>query len=244
VNYASAIHYARRLATFDTQAWRYLPYRAKMKLLGIDLSWASVEQSGLSHERSHWYSDSGGPDLKRLLDTLPIDNSDSVIDLGCGKGGAMLTLARYPFSCVDGVEISEQLAQTAVRNLARRKITNSRVFCADATDFLDLDTYTYIYMYNPFPERVTKSVLNNIRASLLRSGRTITLIYKNPIFDRLLLEYGLKKLLQTEQQHADCPPFGVYFANSTTIRAHSAELQHFVRSSVDLEAKQEETCDI
>jgi hypothetical protein len=90
-------------------------------------------------------------------------------------------------------------------------------------------------------------VLNNIRASLLRSGRTIALIYKNPIFDRLLLEYGFKKLLQTEQQHADYPPFGVYFANSTTIRSHPAELQHFqhfVRSSVDLQAKQEETCDI
>jgi SAM-dependent methyltransferase len=244
VNYISAIRYFRRLATLDTCAWRYLPYRAKMKLLGIDLSWVTVDQSGLSHERSHWHSDSGGPELKRLLDVLPIDDSDAVIDLGCGKGGAMFTLARYPFSRVDGVEICEHFVRIAERNLARLKITNSCVFCADAADFLDLDPYSYIYMYNPFPRRVTEIVLNNIKNSILRRSRTITVIYKNPIFDCLLLECGFKKLVQTEQEHADYPSFGVYFANGVTVQPNSAELQRLFRTSAELRTKQEDKCGI
>ena len=191
-----------------------------MRLLGIDLSLVSVEQSGLSYERSHLHSDSGGPDLKRLLDRLPIERTDAVIDLGCGKGGAMLTLAQYPFFCVDGVELSKQLADTAVRNLQASKISNARVFCSDAADFVDLDSYTHVYMYNPFPEVVMRCVLKNINESVLRRERTLTLIYKNPVFNRLLLDHGFTKILQTEQRHRDYPAFGIYLADIASARSH------------------------
>jgi len=36
-------------------------------------------------------------------------------------------------------------------------------------------------MYNPFPCNVLEAVLANVRASLARRERTLTLIYKNPI---------------------------------------------------------------
>jgi SAM-dependent methyltransferase len=219
MNYDSVLSYIRRLTTFDIQAWRYLPYKVKMKLVGIDLSLVSIEQSGLSYERSHLHSDSGGPDLKGLLDRLPIEKSDAVIDLGCGKGGAMLTLAQYPFLFVDGVELSNQLADTAFKNLQTKRISNARVFCMDAADFVDLDPYTHIYMYNPFPELVMRCVLKNLNESLLRRERSLTLIYKNPVFNSLLLEHGFTKILQTEQRHRDYPAFGVYLADGTSARS-------------------------
>jgi SAM-dependent methyltransferase len=216
MNSTSALKYVRRLASLDIQAWRYLPYKTKMKMRGIDLSLVSVEQIGLSHERSHMHSDSGGPDLKRLLNTLPIDNSDAVIDLGCGKGGAMLTLAQHPFSRVGGVEIAENLAAVARKNIEKLRIPNAFVFCCDAADFVDLDAYTYVYMYNPFPQLVMSSVLDNINESLVRRNRTLTLVYRNPVFDALLLEYGFTKVLQTQQPHPDYPAFAVYLASGTT----------------------------
>jgi SAM-dependent methyltransferase len=199
----------------DRQEWRYLPYRLGMKILRVDLSWVSAKDSGLSEERSHWHSNSGGPDLERLLDTLPISRSDAVLDVGCGKGGAMLTLARYPFARVDGVEISPKLAQIARANLERLGILNAAVFCSDATDFTNLDLYTYLYMYNPFPAQVMLLVLENITSSLKRRKRCATLIYKNPLCNALVLEAGFSKVREFEQTHVHYPPFYVYRADGS-----------------------------
>jgi SAM-dependent methyltransferase len=182
----------------------------KMKILGVDLGWVSVKDSGLSEDRSHWHSNSGGPDLERLLDSLSISPSDSALDLGCGKGGAMLTLARYPFARVDGVEISPGLASIAQKNLRRLGIVNARVFCSDAAGFHDLDRYSYFYMYNPFPEQVMESVMDNITSSLSRQRRAVTLIYKNAVFAHVVNRAGFQKIAETEQRHRDYPAFCVY----------------------------------
>lgn len=126
----------------------------------------------------------------------------------------MLTLARYPFSRINGVEISSNLAQIARQNLRRMGISNSTVFTGDAAAFTDLDCYTYIYMYNPFPEIVVQSVAANIAASLRRRSRKLTLIYKNPVFASVLVDAGFRKVCETLQRHPDYPPFHVYIADS------------------------------
>jgi SAM-dependent methyltransferase len=207
------MHYACRLTTGDTQAWRYLPYQFKMKWRRVDLGWMSVRESGLCEEHSHWHSNSGGPDLDDLLRKLPICLSDTVLDIGCGKGGAMLTLAAWPFSRVDGVEISPNLARVARQNLKRFGISQARVFCCDAADFRDLDDYNYVYMYNPFPETVMRQVVENLQRSLELRPRKLTLIYKNPIFESTLLASGFTKLCETRQIHPNYPPFSVYLAD-------------------------------
>jgi len=199
-----------QLLAGDHKAWTYLPYQIVMKCRGVDLGWVSVRDSALSEARSHWHSNSGGPDLDRLLRTLPISASDSAVDIGCGKGGAILTLRRYPFARVDGIEIAPQLAAIARANLARLDIVNSSVFCCDAAEFTDLHSYTYFYLYNPFPEIVMNSVMNNISSSLEKRPRDATLIYKNPIFENRVLRAGFSKVSQTRQTHPHYPPFAVY----------------------------------
>ncbi len=213
MNYRSAIQYCQLLFQADRQAWKYLPYQLKMKMNGIDLRWTSLQESGLSEERSYRYSDSGGPDLEELLDTLMISSSDAVLDLGCGKGGALITLAEYPFARVDGVEISPKLARIAGTNIKKLQISNSTIYCCDAADFTELDSYSYFYMYNPFPREVTLRVLENIQSSLRRRARQVTLVYKNPVFNRLVLNAGFRSVSDTQQIHPDYPPFSVYAAD-------------------------------
>jgi SAM-dependent methyltransferase len=212
MNYRSALQHLGLLIRGDRQAWRYIPYQLKMKARGIDLRWTSLQESGLSEERCYRYSDSGGPDLESLLDTLPILPSDEVLDIGCGKGGALISFAKYPFSRVDGVEISASLAQVARENIQKLKLTHATVHCCDASDFTSLDSYTYFYMYNPFPHHVMASVLQNIRSSLRRRMRRLTLIYKNAVFHELLVDTGFSKITETLQIHPDYPPFAVYAA--------------------------------
>jgi SAM-dependent methyltransferase len=213
MNYPAVFRYFRRLVRGDPRSWKYLAYELNMFCRGIDLTGASQQCSGISEERSYGYRDSGGPDLDKLLRTLSISSSDTVLDLGCGKAGAMLTLAKYPFARVDGVELSPQLAHIGRLNLQRFRLSHARIFCCDAAEFRDLDLYTYFYLYNPFPETVMRPVLENMVSSLGRRSRKVTVIYKNSLLDHLVVGAGLRKVAETRRTHhrgSIYAPFSIY----------------------------------
>ncbi|MDQ2946720.1 MAG: hypothetical protein M3Y27_12370, partial [Acidobacteriota bacterium] len=75
-------------------------------------------------------------------------------------------------------------------------ITNATIFQSDAADFTNLDWYTFIYMYNPFPEPVMTRTIQNICRSLTRRDRRITLVYKNPVHDYLFAETPFRKIME------------------------------------------------
>ena len=185
-------------------------FRLSMAVRGVQLGWVSVQDLGLSEERSHWHSNSGGPDLETVLRSMGISAEDAALDLGCGMGGAMITLASFPFNRVDGVEISPGLVQVAQRNLNRLGIAGSRVFQSDAADFQDYDPYSFIYMYNPFPRVVMKAVLRNLCDSQQRRPRTITLIYKAADAEDLVLESRFHRARKFD--HCQ-PAFVVYISD-------------------------------
>ena len=206
-----AIWGVRQLMLGDRRQRQEARYRMALKFRRIDLGGATLEQLGLSADHSKPYSNSGGPELDSVLKALSIRPSDSIVDLGCGKGGAMLTLAKYPFRRVDGIEISNSLCRTAEHNLRRAGVRNSVIYCCDAGAFQNFDSYTYIYMYNPFPEAVMQVVMENIRHSLERAPRELFLIYKNPICDASITTAGFRRVMQFDQLHL---PIQVYSAGA------------------------------
>jgi len=141
-----------------------------------------------------FHANSGGPLLEEVLKSLPIRETDAAIDLGCGKGGAILTMAKYPFCRVDGVDLSEPVIRIAQNNLRRMRISKATIYPADASSFRDLDRYNYVYLYHPFPAVVMADVMRNIVDSLKRTPRKMTLIYRNPVFHSLVLEWGCRKI--------------------------------------------------
>jgi SAM-dependent methyltransferase len=187
--------------------WRLLPYLVWLKWHSIDVRGASVKELALEADRSHNHSNSGGPYLAKVLKSCKISSGDSVLDFGCGKGGAMITLAQARFGRVDGVELSPALAEIARKNLKKLHISNAAVYSCDAAELTELDEYDYFYMYNPFPQVVLERVLENIKVSALRRPRRITLIAKNPIYEELLLAAGFQAI---ESFNHDDPPFAVY----------------------------------
>jgi SAM-dependent methyltransferase len=160
--------------------WRAINYRLQFLFRQIDLKNVCVDELKLPVERSYDYADSGGAALERLLNHLEITPQDSIIDFGCGKGGALITLAKYPFSKITGVELSAKLVAIARKNLGKLRLDNVTIELADATEFADLDGYNYFYFFNPFPCRVMKTVIGNISQSLSRKPRKVTIIYLNP----------------------------------------------------------------
>jgi cyclopropane fatty-acyl-phospholipid synthase-like methyltransferase len=152
--------------------------------------------------QSFYYVNSGGPELAKMLSALSIDRGDIIVDIGSGKGGAAITMARFAFASVVGVEISQQLVAIAQANVAKLKLGNRVHFiCSDASQFTDLDQFSYVYMFNPFPCSVMSGFLQNIAASLTRRPRLLRLIYAHPICHDLIVETQLFHLVKTFPFH-------------------------------------------
>ena len=126
---------------------------------------------------------------------LQITPHDSLIDIGCGKGKAIVMLSKLPFGAVDGYDISEELCEVAKRNIANLGIRNSHIFCANALEFDEYDKYTYFYLYNPVPEAVFEVVFDNILKSVNRVARKIHIININPKYSHIILRNKEFKLV-------------------------------------------------
>ena len=166
-------------------------YRCWSRLRGLDFDFVSIQDLALDPSYANYHKNGGGPLLCDLLKQLQIKDADAILDLGSGKGGAMATLARYPFHAVHGVEISSELVGIARKNLSKLNLPQCAVYHADAVAFSELDDYTYFFMFNPFPELVLKHALANIEVSLRRKPRRIRLIYINPVHEQTILARGI-----------------------------------------------------
>jgi len=160
--------------------WREFVIRLKVYLGQVDLKDACLDELGLSEERSYYYAHSGGLHLEEVLKTLNITARDSIVDFGSGKGGVLITLSKYPFLKITGVEISPALVSVAKKNLKALKIRDIEIVLSDAADFTDLEENNYFYFFNPFPCNVMRAVIENISLSLIKKPRKATLIYYNP----------------------------------------------------------------
>ncbi|MGC8659673.1 MAG: class I SAM-dependent methyltransferase [Desulfomonilaceae bacterium] len=151
------------------------------KLRGFDLGYVPLESLGINSETGSWHENSGGPDLENVMKNLPISPDDSIIDLGCGKGGALITFSRFSFKSIDGVDVSQELLLIARSNLSKLGVEKTTLFCSDAATFTDLQKYRFIYMFNPFPTSVMSHVVVNINESVAKYPRKLTIIYRNPV---------------------------------------------------------------
>lgn len=154
---------------------------------GLDLVYTSLESIGLSADIGSWYENSGGPDLKVVIKSFPKNTNASIIDFGCGKGGALITLSQCGFRSVDGLDISKDLLLIAKNNLRKLNIRNVKLFCSSAASFTELHKYTFIYMFNPFPPPIMNDVISNINESIEKYPREITIIYKNPVCHNVIV---------------------------------------------------------
>lgn len=158
-----------------------LLYRINMRIVRrIDISYVTTDELGLPAGISCHYGDSGGPNLRSILDKINITPNDAVIDIGCGKGGALITLSKYPFKKLSGIDLSPELIKIAQTNFDKLGIQKIKLLCCDASNFSDLDEFNYIYMYHPFSCQIMEKVMINISNSLIRCPRDFNILYNSP----------------------------------------------------------------
>lgn len=118
--------------------------------------------------------------------SLGIRNSQYVfIDLGSGKGRAVMFAALMNFKKAIGVEISEHLHRIAESNLEifrRRKATSCGfdLVCADVTQYRFPNDDLVVFMNNPFYDEIMQKVVDNLHTWLKNCGRELYILYMNP----------------------------------------------------------------
>jgi SAM-dependent methyltransferase len=124
--------------------------------------------------------------LTQALSSLPVQCDEfTFVDLGCGKGRALMVASRFPFRHLLGVEIATELADIANANIASKPDWAARitVITQDATEVVFPDGPLLLFLYDPFLAPILRRVLANLERQLRRSPRPTYLLYaKNPRF--------------------------------------------------------------
>lgn len=105
---------------------------------------------------------------------------EKIIDLGCGKGSALIAFHKVGFRSITGLEISEKLCLITKKNLEKLKIMNVQIINSDILDFHNYEEYDIFYMFNPFPAEIIRKVVSEIERSLDIKPREVKIIYMNP----------------------------------------------------------------
>ncbi len=169
--------------------WSTLGEAVSRNLSPYDFSSVPLAELGLDPSAACHHSPSDRRELRAFLRQIRITAADSVVDIGCGKGAALVALSRFPFGRIAGVDISPALLQAA-RDNARKAGIHVDLWCLDARSFTDFDRFTHVYMYNPFPACVMQPVLGNITAAIERSGNPSWIVYRNPVCHDVILQHG------------------------------------------------------
>jgi SAM-dependent methyltransferase len=135
------------------------------------------------------------PSMSRTaLSVIPNPERLSFVDIGCGKGRALIVASEFPFRSVVGIEIAPELVRIAKNNAAviarehpgRPLITLVEGSALDVHNLPSGDLV--VYLYTPFGENSTEQLRKNIEYLLSQEPRTVYVVSCNPIwaesFDR------------------------------------------------------------
>ncbi len=152
---------------------------------------ASLHQLGVRHPNARFgvhYQAIDPRVFKRAVRSLP-RNLDlkkfTFVDLGCGKGRALILASKFGFGELVGVELSAALAEQARANLKKANIKNGRAICHDAANVQFPVGNLVVYLFHPFVGEVFRQTIRNLCAS---ARGDVYFVYVNPVEEQVLRE--------------------------------------------------------
>jgi SAM-dependent methyltransferase len=161
-------------------AWRLREWRLGLKTGQFDLG---VVQGWIGDKAAYEPVDYLCFDI--IMRHVEIAPQKSVfLDYGCGKGRAVILAALQPFRKVIGIETTPALSDIAKQHVQRvhEKLVAKDIIVVttDARFYTVPDDVTHIFLYNSFSGEVLVDVLKQIKSSLLRKKRKLTIMYVLP----------------------------------------------------------------
>jgi SAM-dependent methyltransferase len=140
--------------------------------------------------------------MTALADRLGGDKTLSgftFIDIGSGKGRALLLASQFGFRRIIGVELLPELDQVARENILQfeqhGETSRIELICGDATTFCLPVEPMVIFLFNPLPEAALRAFLENTERSLLEFPRPTFVVYANPIFAQTFSDFRSLQML-------------------------------------------------
>ncbi len=178
----------------------YLPSEIQTRLfdrlLGVSTRGIVVTDDRIFNDGSDmcFYQDCQWLPVLRALRALKPTSSDVFVDLGSGKGRALLVAGFLPYLKAIGIERDEDLARDARQNIAAvRPRLRARQVESVTTDVLDWSVppdVSVIFIYNSFIGQTFHAVLTRIFESYDRSPRDLHIVYDHPWEHDWLLSTG------------------------------------------------------
>ena len=147
----------------------------------------SLEIESENRERGERYQATDPTYFQRLLEYLHVDLREFVfVDLGSGKGRALVLAAQKDFRRIIGVEFSPDLNAVARQNIQRlpqelRPEGRIETLTMDATRFAVPLERLVVFFFNPFDDDVLGEVLDSLIGSVRQQPRTVFLLFTGPL---------------------------------------------------------------
>lgn len=131
-------------------------------------------------------------EFHEIMQALAVPSGEyTFVDVGSGKGRALLLAAEQGFRRVVGVEIAPELHAAAERNVAKWRAQHPPgppidLYLGDAVDFELPAEPLVIYLFNPLPEAALAAFLGRLERSLAAQPRAVHVVYHNPVLGSLL----------------------------------------------------------
>lgn len=153
-----------------------------------------LDEHGLPSDDRVWYDPSDWYALTKAFRRLRPSRDDVLIDIGSGKGRALLVAGQFPFGRVIGLELSAEMnavAEAAVaKNRTQLQPGGYDFVTADVLEYELPDDVTVVYMYCPFIGDIFTHFLGRLLAFADCSDRPIRLVYNYPFHHAQLVETG------------------------------------------------------
>jgi predicted RNA methylase len=162
--------------------------------LGVSTRGVSYTKIDKFHaETENWpYLGCQWPAFSFALRDLP--HNGTFVDLGSGKGKAILIAGMAPYDRVVGVEIDAELARVAQRNIKqlghKQRAGVIETVTASVVDWEVPDDASVIFMHNPFFGETFRQAMINVFASYDRNPREMHIVYMFPWEHEWLLSTG------------------------------------------------------
>ncbi|MBV9861111.1 MAG: hypothetical protein JO267_03075 [Alphaproteobacteria bacterium] len=124
--------------------------------------------------------------LLALEPVFPKNLADFIfIDIGAGKGRAVLIASHFPFKKVIGVEFVPELFSVMKSNIQkyhdpRQRCNDIEPILADATEYDFPAEKLVLFLFNPMARAALERFVDNLHHSLLMHPRELRVLFLNP----------------------------------------------------------------
>ncbi len=196
----------------------YLPSRRRMRYGDLDFDWDHRVDTTWSNVPfrtrlrelliGRQYQPTDSLAFHEIMSQLAINFAEfTFVDLGCGKGRALLLASEYPFCRILGVELLPELCAIARRNVAKcsgepQRRRTIEIICCDAREFALPNEPLVVFLFDPFPPVILRQVLAKIEQSLQQTPRPLWVAYQNPVSEQVLGECAVLRKSAGNLQYA------------------------------------------